>query len=73
MKKQQNNSARASALQITLSLALILIWVVLMASTFTAAPELPEVVAAIRLPGVEQLGQLATARPLSAIRLWGLT
>src|SRR5438128_1614639 len=38
MKKRQNNSARASALQITLSVALLSIAAILFASSFRAAP-----------------------------------
>src|SRR5437762_2671603 len=38
MKKRQNNSARASALQITLSAALLAISAILFASSFKAAP-----------------------------------
>src|ERR1051326_5119475 len=38
MKKSQNNSARASALQITLSIAMLSISAILFASSFRAAP-----------------------------------
>src|SRR5882672_6655554 len=38
MKKRQNNSARASALQITLSIALLSVSAILFASSFKAAP-----------------------------------
>ena len=38
MKKRQNNSARASALQITLSVALLSVSAILFASSFKAAP-----------------------------------
>src|SRR5437879_2434184 len=38
MKKRQNNSVRASALQITLSVALLSIAAILFASSFRAAP-----------------------------------
>ena len=38
MKKRQNNSARASALQITLSVALLSVSAVLFASSFRGAP-----------------------------------
>ena len=41
MKKRQNNSARASALQITLSVALLSISAILFASSFKAAPAAP--------------------------------
>src|SRR6266513_4338121 len=37
MKKRQNNSARASALQVTLSLALLSVSAILFASSFRAA------------------------------------
>ena len=39
MNKRQNNSARASALQITLAVALMSISAILLASSFKAAPE----------------------------------
>src|SRR5437660_1670166 len=43
MKKQQNNSARASALRVALSVALLSISAVLLASSFKAAPATPSV------------------------------
>src|ERR1051325_10740885 len=39
MKKRQNNSTRASALQITLSVALIAVSAIVFASSFRAAPQ----------------------------------
>src|SRR5438132_1154186 len=39
MKKRQNNSTRASALQITLSIALLALSAILFASSFRAAPQ----------------------------------
>src|SRR5262245_6005206 len=39
MKKRQNNSARASALQITISIALLAVSAILFASSFRAAPQ----------------------------------
>ena len=42
MKKRQNNSARASALQITLSVALLSVSAILFASSFRAAPTAPQ-------------------------------
>src|SRR5436190_2086870 len=39
MKKRQNNSTRASALQITLSVALMAVSAILFASSFRAAPQ----------------------------------
>ena len=48
MKKRQNNSARASALQITLSVALMSLSAILFASSFrAAAPAAPDIVAMI--------------------------
>src|SRR5947207_14338876 len=41
MKKRQNNSARASALQITLSVALLSVSAILFASSFRAASTAP--------------------------------
>jgi len=46
MKKQQNNSTSASAIQIVLSIALLSISAVLMASSFKAAPPAPSTVSA---------------------------
>src|SRR5450432_2895224 len=42
MKKRQNNSARASALQITISVALLAVSAILFASSFKAAPTTPQ-------------------------------
>src|SRR4051812_2631003 len=39
MKKRQNNSARASALQVSISVALLCLSAILFASSFRAAPE----------------------------------
>jgi hypothetical protein len=47
MKKRQNNSTRASALQISVSVALLCVGAILFASSFRAAPP----VAANGLPG----------------------
>src|SRR4029077_14156596 len=47
MKKQQNNSIRAWALQVALSVALLSISAVLLASTFKAAPATSELSAPI--------------------------
>src|SRR6266404_2008241 len=41
MNKRQNNSVRASALQITLSIALLSVSAILFASSFKAAPTAP--------------------------------
>src|SRR6202171_1119707 len=57
MKKRQNNSARASALQITLSVALMAVSAILFASSFRAA--------APAAPGRPQPAAVALTGPVS--------
>jgi hypothetical protein len=64
MKKRRNNSTRASALQITLSAALISISAILLASTFKAAPAASDLSAPIA-PALEGDKDLAIAGPVS--------
>ena len=64
MKKRRNNSTRASALQITLSAALISISAILLASTFKAAPAASGLSAPIA-PALEGDKDLAIAGPVS--------
>src|ERR1700694_2722652 len=74
MKKRQNNSARASALQITLSIALLAVSAILFASSFRAAapaapgrPQ-PDVVAMIpNVPATPQQDGFYPPLPLPAV------
>ena len=62
MKKRQKNSTGASALQITLSIAVISISAILLASSFKAAPAASGLSAAIA-PGAQGDKDLAIAGP----------
>ena len=64
MKKRRNNSTCASALQISLSAALISISAILLASTFKAAPAASDLSAPIA-PVLEGDKDLAIAGPVS--------
>src|SRR5205823_12358740 len=68
MKRQQNNSTRASALLVALSIALLSISAVLLASSFKAAPASSGLSAPIT-PVAAGGNQLATAGPVSALSL----
>src|SRR5881275_2961609 len=69
MKKQQNNSTRAWALQIALSVALLSISAVLLASSFNATPASSGLRARIT-PVAAGGNQLAIAGPASAQSLF---
>src|SRR5437899_167067 len=69
MKKQQNNSAHASALLVALSVALLSISAVLLASSFKAAPASSGLSASIT-PVAAGGNQLAIAGPASSQSLF---
>src|SRR6266496_1031999 len=68
MKKQQNNSSRAWALQIALSAALLSISAVLLASSFSATPA-TSALSATTKPVVAGDKHLVIAGPVSALSL----
>src|SRR5436309_8004685 len=71
MKKQQSNSAHASALLAALSVALLSISAVLLASSFKAAPATRGLSATIK-PGAAGGNQLVIAGPASAPSLFSV-